>query len=285
MAGELSRFNLNQFQTQILLPLETRAAGVYTREMLVEGNSLLSSVFVESGDVGASVEVKYFDFTTGTISTERYDLSDPHPVIPASSSPITDRRSITKIHNKPVVEATVVGGNVKFGVYGTVVSAFASDLDAALLLDGADFDSGTNKGLPVMCYDEVLQKAFVLRCENGVIPVGISEAGDEIHLRYSGVSTPGIEQTLILDTVPVGKERKMTKLYITGRHPGTYRLDDGSDIIASGRIGPGRLVDVFRWEPRLTRSAGVTFTLKFTALSGTPASDVEAYLMASDLSV
>jgi len=74
----------------------------------------------------------------------------------------------------------------------------------------------------------------------------------------------------------------MTKLIVTGRHPGTYKLDDGSDIIATGRIGASRLVDTFKWEPRKTIPAGTTLTLKFNALSDSPSSDIEAYLMASD---
>lgn len=284
MAGtELARFNLNQFQTQILLPLESRGPGTFTRPMLVEGNSLLSSVFVESGDVGATVEVKYFDFTTGLISIERFDLSDPHPVIPTSAAPTTDRRLVSKIHNKPVMEAIVTGGEVKFGVYATVVSSFATDLDAALQFDNSTADVSTDKGMPFICYDEDQNKFFFVRCEDGVIPVSASEAGDAVHDTFTGISTPGIEQTLITSTVPVGKKRKMTRIYMTGRQPGTYKVEDGSGIIATGRIGAARLVDVFRWEPRLELAAGTTITMKFTSLAGAPASDIEAYLMASDL--
>lgn len=280
---ELARYNLNQFQTQILLPLESRTAGTYTRPLQVEGNSILSSVFIESGDPGASVEVKYFDFTTGSIAIERYDLDDPHPVIASTSAPFTDRRLVSKIHNKPVLEAIVTGGSVKFGVYATVVLSFATDLDAALQLDGSTADLATDKGMPFICYDEDQNKFFFVRCEDGTIPVSQSEAGDAVHLTFAGISTPGIEQTLITSTVPVGKRRKMTQLYVTGRQPGTYRLDDGSGIIASGRIGPAILKDVFRFEPRQEFAAGTTLTLKFTSLAGTPASDIEAYVMASDL--
>lgn len=284
MAGtELARFNLNQFQTQILLPLESRGPGTYTREMLVEGNSLLSSVFIESGDVGATVEVKYFDFTTGLISVERFDLDDAHPVLSTAAAPTTDRRLVSKIHNKPVLEAIVTGGSVKFGVYATVVLSFATDLDAALQLDGSTADLATDKGMPMVCYDEDQGKFFFIRCEDGTIPVSFSEAGDPVHLKFAGVSTPGVEQTLITDTVPVGKKRRMSKIYMTGRQPGTYKLEDGSGIIATGRIGAARLVDTFSWEPRVELVAGTTITLKFTSLSGTPASDIEAYVMASDL--
>lgn len=286
MAGtELARFNLNQYQTQILLKLAPRAAGTYIINMLVEGNSLLSSVFIESADPGASVEVKYYDTTTGSLSGERFDLQDAHPVIAGTAAPTTDRRLVSKIHNKPVMEAIVTGGSVTFGVYVTVVQSFATDLDAALQLDSQDADLATDKGMPMMCYDEETGKFYFIRCENGVIPVSFSEAGDAVHLRYQGVSTPGIEQTLITSVVPASKKRLVNKLIVTGRHPGTYKLDDGSDIIASGRIGPGNLVSRFVFAPRPDYAAGTTLTLKYTALSGTPASDIEAYFMASDLEV
>ena len=286
MAGtELARFNLNQYQTQILLKLEPRAAGTYQINMLVEGNSLLSSVFVESADPGATVEVKYYDTTTGSLVGERFDLEDAHPVITDATLPVTDRRLVSKIHNKPIMEAIVTGGSVTFGVYVTVVQSFATDLDAALQLDNQVADLDTDKGMPMMVYDEVAGKFFMLRGENGVIPVSFSEAGDAVHERFQGVSTPGIQQTLITTVVPPAKLRKIQKLIVTGRHPGTYKLSDGSAIIASGRIGPGNLVDQFVFEPRLEYAAGTTLTMTFTALSGTPASDIEAYFMASDLDV
>jgi len=42
--------SLDTFQTQIVAPLETRGIGVYDRQFLIEGNSILSSIFVESMD-------------------------------------------------------------------------------------------------------------------------------------------------------------------------------------------------------------------------------------------
>lgn len=253
--------------------------------MQIEGNSLLSSVFVISGDPGASVKVKYFDTTTGDTLIERYDLDDEHPDVAVADAPVTDRRLVSKIHNKPVMEAIVTGGNVTFGVYVTVVQSFATDLDAALQLDDQIADLDVDKGMPMMVYDDDANKFFMLRGENGVIPVSFSEAGDPVHETFIGLTTPGIEQTLITSVVPAGKLRKITKVVVTGRHPGSYTLEDGSDIIASGRIGPANLESRFTYEPRIERTAGTTLTLKFTALPGTPSSCIEAFFMASDLTV
>jgi hypothetical protein len=77
----------------------------------------------------------------------------------------------------------------------------------------------------------------------------------------------------------------MSKIYMSGRQPGTYTLDDGINIIGTGRIGPSNLVSTFRWEPRLELATGTTTNLKFTALSGPPASDIDAYYMALDIDI
>jgi hypothetical protein len=281
---QLARYNLNEFQTQILLPLEARGAGVITRELLIEGNSLLSSVFIAAADPGASVEVKYFDYTTGAITAERFDL-ESHRVLTTADVGDTNRITVARIHNKPVVEATVVGGSVTFGVYATVVSSFVTDLDQALQLDGATADVLVDKGMPFMCYDEDQNKFFFVRCVDGTIPVSESEAGDPVFEDAQSVTTPGIEQTLISTTVPALKLRKLKKVIVTCRQPGKYKIDDGSVIIGSGRTGAANLDSEFKWEPRRDITAGTTLNVKFTADSASPASDVEAYLMASDLDV
>jgi hypothetical protein len=281
---QLARYNLNEFQTQILLKLETRAPGVISRELLIEGNSLLSSVYIAAADPGASVEVKYFDYTTGAITAERYDLTS-HRVLTDADVGDTNRVTVSRIHNKPVVEATVLGGNVTFGVYATVVSSFVTDLDQALQLDGATADVLVDKGMPFMCYDEDKNQFFFVRCVDGTIPVSESEAGDPVHEGAQSITTPGLEQTLISSTVPLAKIRKLKKVIVTCRQPGKYTIDDGSVIIGSGRTGAANLDSEFKWEPRRDFSAGTTLNLKFIADGSSPASDIEAYLMASDLDV
>ena len=61
MANKVIR--LTTAQTRDLLPLETRAAGTYLVDLLIEGNSLLSTVFVKS--ITGTVQVNYHESTTG----------------------------------------------------------------------------------------------------------------------------------------------------------------------------------------------------------------------------
>ena len=160
---------LTNAQTRTLLPLEDRAAGTFTRFLLIEGNSLLSTVFIESLDVGATVKVNYFEDTTGRFASERKDL----PSHPLQSVANTDpsKITVTPFHNSPILEVIVAGGDARFSVHATVVSSFATDLDNNLHLDAEDADLTEDKGLPAMCYDETLDKFFFLRCDNGTLPI------------------------------------------------------------------------------------------------------------------
>lgn len=159
---------LGVFETKALLDLETRAPGVYRVKMMVRANSLLSSVFIKSADVGATVEVKYFDTTTGDEnSPERFDL-DGHGVLGAVG---TNRILVTEIHNKPQLEVLVAGGNVEFGVYVTAVATSASAIDQSLVKHLSDTDLAVDKGLTVTGYDPVLDKFFFLPIESGAVKV------------------------------------------------------------------------------------------------------------------
>lgn len=273
---------LSLFETRAVVPLRTLSPGTYTQRLLTQGNSILSTVFVESIDVGASISVRYFDFTTGELALEQYDLGT-HTTI--TTAPNWNRILIPRIHDKPVVEITIAGGNVRFGVYVSVISSFASDLDQALQLDGALADLLAHKGMPVMTYDELQGKFFFLRGDNGVIPVSVSEAGDALALSAQTISTPGTEQTLITSTVPAGKVYKLSMAIVTCRQRAEYVIDIDGAIIGSGRTGASNLKDLFPWSPRRSVAAGETVSLKFTAASDTVPSNVEAYLMGSELDV
>jgi hypothetical protein len=78
---------------------------------------MLSSVFVESMDVGATLKVNFFDATTGADVGERYNLKS-HDLISAVGS---YRNLVTRHHNRVGCEAIVTGGNVKFSVYITAL--------------------------------------------------------------------------------------------------------------------------------------------------------------------
>lgn len=279
LAGEI--INLSLYETLAIVPMRTFSAGTYTQRLHTQGNSILSSLFIDTIDPATTVQVNYYDSGAGSEDGERYDLASHDPQSGASFSP--NRILITKLHDKPVVEIIVTGGDARIGLYVTVVASFASDLDSALKKDNAIADLLSDKGIPMVTYDEALNRFFILRSEQGVLPVSVSEAGDLVHLAANDVSTPGAAQDLITDTVPVGKTRKMTQVVVCCRSHGSYVVTSDSDIIGSGRTGPANPKDIFTWAPRKSEAAGKLLKVTFTANVESPSSDVEAYLMASDV--
>lgn len=160
---------LKTFDSVTPLSLETRGPGVYNEPFLIEGNSILSTIFIESCDPGATLLVSYWDSTTGTEVGEEYHLVD-HKLMSAAGN---DRLTVTRIHNKPNLRATVTGGNIRFGVYITVVSSFASDLDSALQFDGDLVNILRDKGIPIVTWDKDSGLWHFLTSTNGRLQVDV----------------------------------------------------------------------------------------------------------------
>jgi hypothetical protein len=272
---------LGLYETKAIVPMATFTPDTYTQRLLTEGNSILSSLFVESMDMGASVQVNYWDYGAGSESGERFNLTS-HNFITAPTIPTPDRILVTKLHNKPVVEIIVTGGNVRLGIYITVVASFASDLDSALKKDAQVADLLNDKGMPAITYDPNQGKFYMLRSEQGVIPVSFSEAGTIFHDQSSDVTTPGVQQTLIDVSVPGGFTRKLTEVVVVCRSHGSYIVESDGAIIGSGRTGPATPKDVMTWNPRRSIPATKDIKVKFTADSAAPVSNVESYVMATD---
>lgn len=282
MANKVIR--LVTFQTRLLFDLEDYAPGTYDLDLLIEGNSLLSTLYVKSTS-GGSVKVNYYEETTGELFGERKDLPG-HPIQSVSSND-PSKITVTPFHNKPKVEVIVSGGNVEFSLYVTVVSTFASDLDAALQFDGEVFVPATDKGLPAMCVDEGTGLLNFLRCdENGLKVSGIltgANTGDPFFEDGSATpTTPGTDETLTSFTVPVGTTRNLTQVWVSSNHPGVWTLDSGGSIIASGRIQPGHPDSYFRFVPTRPIAASTLIKLNYCARSGRDASDVNWHIMAND---
>ena len=155
---------LGLYETKTIMTLTTRGPGVYEQKLYAAGNSLLSSLFIESG--AGTVVAEYFDYSTGGDVGEEYQL-ETH-VQPAIGE--TNRMLVTRIHDKPVLRVTVTG-TVRFGIYITVVASFASDLDSALVLDGATWNPASDKGLAIMCLDRTIGEFDFIPCENGALKV------------------------------------------------------------------------------------------------------------------
>jgi len=99
----------------------------------------------------------------------------------------------------------------------------------------------------------------------------------------STITTPGILQTLITFVVPVSTTRRLHKVVVTTRQRGFFRIFIDATVVGSGRTGPAAMNVEFLWNPLRPAVAGSTIKIEFTAASDTPVSDIEAYLMASDI--
>jgi hypothetical protein len=271
---------LKTFQTNTLLPLVSRAAGTYTRRLLIEGNSLLSTVYVNAIDGGTTVKVNYYEDTTGGDLGERKELPG-HPVQSlASTNP--NKITVTPFHNSPILEVIVTGGSATFSVHATVVNSFATDLDAALILDGDSFESDGDKAIPIACLDEESGQLFFMRCNNGALVSDPIYAGDAVYLDGLEESTPLVEQTLTSFTVGATKKRLLGIIKVSSFRSGTWIAEIDSATIASGRTSAGQPDSFIEFIPRREVSATSTFTLKYTGLSG-PASDVHYHVMTTEI--
>lgn len=120
---KLPLLQFNQFQSATLFSLGSRAPGTYRLPLQIVGNSILSSLLVTEMDVGASIKVNYFQTTTGDEVNERSELQG-HAIRTTVNSD-ADTIIVARAHFKPICEVIITGGNVKFGIMGTMISAFS----------------------------------------------------------------------------------------------------------------------------------------------------------------
>lgn len=279
MAEEVLR--LATYDSKAVVPLATRGAGIYIQKLAVAGNSILSSVFVESLDGGASVLVEYFDYGVGGDSGEEYQLNSHDPV---STATTTDRKLISNLHDKPFLKCTVAGGNVRFGVYATVVVSSATDIDNALQREGDPVVLAVDKGMPVMVYDETNGEWKFARGEDGIQDVrvvgnvAIGEPGDPIFQDFAGTSTPGTEQTAISYTVPIGKTLNLLAIYVISRQESSFKIEGDSALIGSGRTGPANPIGLFEYRIARSFTSGKIINIKISVRAGAPPADLECYM-------
>lgn len=103
-------------------------------------------------------------------------------------------------------------------------------------------------------------------------------AGTPVFYDTQTVTTPGVTQTLVNETVGVGKTLTIRKVRVTCRQRTTYNILLDSTIIGSGRVGAGEYNDDFVFVVNRTLSAGSV--LKVETLSGGKATDIEVYVQA-----
>lgn len=281
--------NLDNLQSTEIFPLSdlsgliSRSAGVYTRKMLIEGNAFLSTVFIESIDVGASVEVKYYDFTTGKIVSERFDLTSHSSISSAGS----ERIVVTRIHNKPICEVTVLNGSARFGVYITAVSYSASDIDNALKFNEQDVSLSLDKALPEALYDPVTNKWYFAQSDKGIQIVKVIDSGETagtpIFPSFVGITDPGVTQNLISDTVSAGKTRLIRQVIVSCSAYGEYEILADGAIIGSGITSPSNPKDIFPFDPNFPVPSGKTIEVKFRSSANSPITSLKSFLMSNEI--
>lgn len=143
--------------------------GVYTRSTRIQGNSILSTVYVHQIDPGATVKVRYLEATTGEIQGEELELNAHADITVAGNPP--SKILVTRIHNKPICEVTVENGSAQFGVYATVVGSDASDIDSALQLEGSIVDFVIHKGIPIAGVDDSNAWKFARFTDSGELKI------------------------------------------------------------------------------------------------------------------
>lgn len=243
-------FRLGLFEARVVVPVQELSAGTHKFQFgQPAGNSLLSTIFVRAIDPGASVKVNYYDFGPGDGSEpgERIDLAG-HPLVSAGDEPVSDRRVIARISNKPVLEIIVAGGSAEVGVHIAVVADFPSEADPTSFF----------KTYP-----------------------GVASFASP----FVGVTTPGVEQTLYSASVPSGTIRHLASINIACRMEGRFSVTAGGTMVGSGRTGAAVPNARFVWSPQRPIAAGDLVEVKFTARLGSAVSDLEAYLQMSDETV
>jgi len=257
---------LDSHQTQQLLRLEARPPGTYELQTLIQGNSLLSTVFVKTMAGGATFKVNYYETTTGSDFGEREELPGHDLISVASSDP--DYITVTPFHNTPKLEAIVTGGIVDFSVQVTVVDSFATDLDAALKKDQQIVDISNDKGIPTMCYDETTGLWNFIRCDAGGLLVNFSE-GTPFH--DQGNTSCAVGSTALTSfVVPAATTRKLTTCNISSAGQGFFTLTEDASIIAMGRTMPGSPNVFYPFRSTKNVPTGSTVALKYDLVAGQP---------------
>lgn len=98
-------------------------------------------------------------------------------------------------------------------------------------------------------------------------------------------TTPNVLQTLIMETVPAGKLRGLTRVVVTCRQEGVAYIRVGGAVIGSMRTGGSSPNGVFEWSPKFLVSAGIEIKVEFIARQGSPIVEVEGYLQAVDKNI
>lgn len=226
----------HEFHNDTVFSLDTLGPGEYFANMLIKGNSILSTLTVTAIDPGATLEVQYIEFTTQQARDAGQEIFlEAHDTVDDTTTlPFVDKITITRIHSTPRIRVVVTGGNATFEVHNTVVQSFASDLDAALVQEDEAFVPDRTKGIPIAGYDPADGAMNLVRVVDGVLQVSSSDEVINKRLYNESISlSPSVTYTEHINyTVPAGKRFRWIAGFGSGNNNGKWRVTiDGSTYL------------------------------------------------------
>ena len=280
MADDITLFRLNLYDSLAILPVQILPIGTKIIGAAPYSNSLLSTVWVKTLDVGASVLVKWYDIGPGggEFPGERVYLAEHKAISTADTS---DRVIIPRLHNKAYAEIIITGGHVEIGIYVTAVSTFPLD---APYKDGQSANLLLNGGNANVIYSPVDNKFYLVTgLPDGSLNVNVT-GGTIIEGNYEPLilsartqTTPTINQTLINETIPTGKEYRIRNVRLITRCYGSFLLYADSVIIGEGKTSPAESNVKYDISPYWPVLQGKIIKVDFIQNYGA-AMDVSAYL-------
>jgi len=106
--------------------------------------------------------------------------------------------------------------------------------------------------------------------------------GDAFNKSFVGVTTPGVLQTVINETVAAGKVVNLLQIFISCALEGKITILVDSTTIATGRTGPAESNFYFSWLPFEPVSAAGVIKVQYLGASYRPATDLEVFLQARE---
>jgi hypothetical protein len=230
-------FRLELYNSIHVFSMQTLGTGTHIQQVAPYGNAILSTVWAKALDVGASLEVKWFDLGPGdgSFPGERIYLGS-HTTITTNDT--SDRRIVPRLHNKAFCEVIITGGDVTFGIYASAVADFPQ---TAPYLDGQVAVLASDGGNAFAIYNPVDGKFYLARGPDGSLNVNLTGGTlqetdvNPVCFRFRGVTTPNISQVLISETVPVDTLWKLRSCKIISRCYGEFIFKLNSDIIGEGK--------------------------------------------------
>jgi len=125
----MALFRLRPNETVAVKELSATPAGTYYNQLWAEGNAIVSTVFVESLDPGASIMVTFEDVGLSESSADKVWLGG-HEIL--NNANAISKTSITRFHNKPRIKTVISGGSVTYGQWVTLKTEAISDIQFGL---------------------------------------------------------------------------------------------------------------------------------------------------------